>query len=355
MRQSKWANIYALLCTVAMAIGAVAVFVCAWGEVATLLNVLIGFVLGAILAPVVHEFGHILFAICQKMRIIYAKFFCFRLQRKGKKLQFGFASPFAADETQVIPKFGANMQSRAIAYTLGGLLFSGIFLVLLLLTAVVLSALKINAFLLWGALPYCAYLFFLNLAPFEYTAGKTDMLVFIGLKRGYDVEKTMLAAMKIQGYLFEGKSFSEISRDLFFELPVLREDEPLFALMLDLRYRYHLEKGEMDEAADCLNRLVVSQEYLSEYEVERIAAECVYMHALRGDYQRAEESGVLCKSYLKSEEAAAKRILAAYSLAFGKADAVQPLKAQAEECLKNEGIKGIAKFERILLSRIDVA
>lgn len=355
MRQSRWANVYALVCTLLMIAGAVMAFVCAWGDFGNLVKVLLGFVLGVILAPIVHEFGHIFLAVSQKMQVIYAKFFCFRMQRKGKKLRFGFALPFAADETQVVPKSGGDMQSRAIAYTLGGLLFSGVFFVLLLLTAVILTLFKINTFLIWGMLPYCAYLLILNLAPFEYAAGKTDMLVFVGLKKEYDVEKNMLAAMKIQGYLFEGKSFCEMSRDLFFNLPVLREDEPLYALMLDLRYRYHLEKGEIDEAADCLNRLVVSQEYLSASEAERVAAECVYMHALRGDFERAEECGALCKAFLASEEPAAKRILAAYSLAFGKTDAVQPLKMQAEECFKNQTIQGLVKFERILLSRIEVA
>ena len=348
MRQSRWATVYAVVCTLGMLAGAIIVFVYA-GLTMSAVWTLLGVALGVIAAPIIHEAGHILFAKCSGMKIMYSKFFCFQLRRKGKRLRFGFASPFAAEQTQVVPKYGENMRSRVIAYTLGGLLVSGVFCALILLFALILK----DNFLLWAMLPYTAYLFLLNLAPFYYSAGKTDMLVFVGLKKEYDVEENMLAAMKIQGFLFAGETFTQIDRGLYFDAPQLREDEPLYGVMLDLRYRYYIENGDVEDAADCLNRLVVSQAYLTEEEVERVAAECVYMHALNGDRERADECGLLCKAYLSGESASAKRILAAYSCAFGKTEAVEPLKAQAEAALKGEIIKGVAQFERILLSRIE--
>ena len=99
-----------------------------------------------------------------------------------------------------------------------------------------------NELSLWGMVPYAAYLFLLNLPPVEYASGKTDTLVYLGLKKGYDGEKNMLSAMEIQGQLYEGKSFAEIDETLYFDNPQLCEDEPLFAVMLDLKYRYFLEK-----------------------------------------------------------------------------------------------------------------
>ena len=79
--------------------------------------------------------------------------------------------------------------------------------------------------------------------------------------------------MEIQGQLYEGKSFAEIDEGLYFNQPQLCEDEPLFAVMLDLRYRYYLEKGDMDNAAACLNRLVGLLDYMPYAEAEKIAAE----------------------------------------------------------------------------------
>lgn len=65
--------------------------------------------------------------------------------------------------------------------------------------------------------------------------------------------------MEIHGKLAEGKSFSEIDEKFYFDLPQLPEDEPMYAIILDLRYRYYLERGETERAADCLNRLASAQ------------------------------------------------------------------------------------------------
>ena len=135
------------------------------------------------------------------------------------------------------------MLKRASVYTLGGLIYSGILLVLVLVWVILSVCFEQPSYLTLGLLPYTAYLFLLNVAPFEYASGKTDMLVFVGLKTSQPAEKTMLSAMEIQGCLYEGKSFTEIDEPLYFHTPQLCEDEPLFAVMQDLRYRYYLEES----------------------------------------------------------------------------------------------------------------
>ena len=159
--------------------------------------------------------------------------------------------------------------------------------------------------------------------------------------------------MEIQGQLHEGKSFTEIDETLYFDQPQLCEDEPLFAVTLDLRYRYYLEKGDMEHAADCLNRLVEIMEYLPYTEAEKVAAELVYMASLRGETEVAEENAKLCQNFLKGNEVTPKRILAAWSQMSGQTDFVNALLKQAEECLQKERIVGVKKFEQILLSRME--
>lgn len=344
---------YAVVCTIGLAVGFLLAFFFAWrSSVSGAVESVCGLLLGFALAPTVHELGHIALAKSKNMHCLYAKFFCFRIiDEKGKK-KFGVASPFAADETQVVPKIGGDMLRRATAYTLGGLIFEGAFLALVLTVSIVLSCVGYTSYLLWGIVPYAAYLFALNLLPLEYASGKTDMLVYIGLKKSYPAEKTMLSAMEIHGRLYAGESFSEIPETFYFDLPQLPEDEPLFAVIQDLRYRYYLEKGDLDKAADQLNRLAQAQAYLSDAELEKVAGELVYMHALNGDTARAEESGKLCREYLQGETATVKRILAAYSVACGKTEAVEALLQQAERALNEERIVGVRKFEKILLSRI---
>ncbi len=348
MTKKRLATIYAVLCTLLLAAGLLLVFFFAWqAGTRQIVACLCGIAVGFVFAPVIHELGHLAFGRLAGMECVYWKAFCFQLSLKSGKKRLSFASPFAAEQTQMRPKKGGDMKRRAGFYTLGGLTLSGIYLALLLLLAIFT-----RNFVAWGGLPYAAYLFFLNVLPVEYVGGKTDALVARGIRKGYDVEKCMLAAMEIQGQLAEDKAFGEIDEKYYFDLPQLAEEEPLYAIMLDLRYRYYLDEEDLDGAADCLNRLAHSQEYLPSREVERLAGELVYVHSLRGDIQSAEECGKLCRAYLAGESAAAKRILAAFSKATGKTEAVEVLKAQAKEALAYEKITGIKKLEEKLLERI---
>ncbi len=346
--KKRLATTYAIFCTLLLAAGVLLVFFFAW-EAGTRQSIecLCGIVASFILTPFLHEAGHLLFGQAMNMECVYSKFFCFKIYiDKGKK-RIGFASPFAAEQTQMLPKKGGNMRSRAKLYVVGGLVYTAAYLAVLLVLG-----LTLENFVAWGSLPYTAYLFLLNVMPLEYASGKTDVLVLRGIRKGYAAEKCMLAAMEIQGQLYEGKTFDEIDRELYFDLPQLMEEEPLFAILLDLRYRYYLDREELEGAADCLNRLAASQEYLPDSEAEKLAGELVYMHALRGDLESAETCGKLCKEYLAGDSVSAKRILAAYSFAAGKAEAVEPLKEQAAIALNYERIAGVRKFEEKLLERI---
>lgn len=351
----RLAIVYAVFATVLLVAGFLLVFVFAYPDIRQTVYAMLGMLAGFVFAPIVHELGHVCMGAAVKMDCVYVKCFCFRISLKKGRKRFSFASPFSADETQVVPKEGGNISKRASVYTMGGLLFGGMLLILVFAAAIVCSCLGKTIFFLWGTVPYCGYLFLLNLPPLEYASGKTDTLVWMGIRKGYDAERNMLAAMEIQGRLSEGFSFSEIERELYYDVPQLSEEEPLYAVMLDLRYRYHLERGELAKAAEVLNRIVQAQEYLSEAEAQRIAAELTYMHSLNGDIERAEESSKLSRAFLAGESVTAKRVLATFSVAAGKTEAVGVLLAQAEKALREERIAGVRKFEEILLSRIKSA
>lgn len=344
------ATIYAVICTLLLVAGFLLVFGFAW-QAGTWFTVeaIIGFAISFALAPIIHELGHVIFALCSKMDYVYVKCFCIKIYLKDGKKRFALALPFASDETQVLPKCGGNIKKRAVRYTVGGLVFSGVYLVIILTAALICAAFGKWQFSLWSLLPYTAYLFLLNALPFEYASGKTDALVYRGIKKEYGAEKNMLAAMEIQGQLYEGKRFSEIDENYYFDVPQLCEDEPLFAVMLDLRYRYYLDKGDFEKAAECLNRLASLQSYLPDAEVERIAAELTYMHVMNGDIERANECAKLCEKYLQGNSATAKRVLLAYSKAVGNTDAIENIKKQAREALNRERIVGVRLLEEKLI------
>ena len=349
----RMGKIYAAILLFAVIAAEAAFIVVFFNDVKAVFGCTIGLLKSCFLAPVFHEMGHYVFADVNNLKVVYLKCAIFRLERRNKKLRFSFANPFYTDETQVLPASGGNMKNRAYAYAIGGLVFGGIYLAVLTAgTLIVAFAAGKPSYVLLGAIPYAAYLFLLNLAPVEYAAGKTDALVARGIKKGEPSEQTMVAAMEIQGLLSEGKRFSEIDESLYFNLPQLPEDDPMYAMILFLRYRFYLDKKDLQNARDCLNRLSASAEYLSEIEQIELAAELTYMHTIDGNKKAADECAKNCTAYFEGEEASALRILAAYSLAFGEREKTEILLKKAYAALAFEQVDGVKKFERMLLTAL---
>ncbi len=353
MSKRTLATAYAVLCTLLLVGGAVTCFVTAFlVGIDAMAKCVVGMAIGIFLAPVLHETGHIAFAKGAGMEIVYVKALCFALEKRSGKWKFRFASPFAPDETQVVPKSGENMQNRALRYTAGGLVFSGVLFILLLIFAVLLSVLVKTPFKLWGMCIYTGYLFLLNVAPFEYASGKTDSLVYRGIKKGYDSERVMLSAMTVHGEAYAGKRYGEIEEKYYFDLPVLAEDERLFTLITELRYRYFVDREDFKNGAKQLNRLASLQAYMTDVERERVCAELVFLHALNGDMESAEACGKLCRAFLQGETATAKRVMATFINAFGDKAQALALREDGERLLPKEWLTGERLWEEKLLARI---
>lgn len=352
MNRSVFAKIYAVILTLGFIAGEIVLIANpAFQTVDGSIELLVGLVFALFVAPTVHELGHIVFALAMKMQLRYTKFFCVKIQKQAGRYAFLFANPFALDETQVVPTVGGNMQKRATWYTLGGLIFSAGLVCALLVPAILLSCFGISNAFLWASVPYAIYLFCLNVAPFEYANGKTDALVYLGIKKGSPVESAMLLAMDAQGRLFAGERYRELE-DEAVKFPVISEDEPLFSICYDIKYRRALDLGDLPLAADCLKRMAQSEAYLSGYERERLASELTYMHAINGDFESANACAKLCEGYLTGATASAKRVLATVAWCAGKTEEAKVLMEQARTALQKEEILGEKYFEEELLSRL---
>ena len=348
----KLTAMYAITLFLLLLGGMIAVLLFAYKDTDRLIKTFVGCAVSFVLAPVCHEFGHAAFARLSKMKIVYLKCFCFRYAKVKGKGKFSLCSPFEADETQALPTTAEGMQNRALLYSAGGLITEGAVCLVLGVCAILTAVLGVPNFLLFGILPYAVYLFLLNAAPLEYPSGKTDMRIIRGIKKGEPAERTMVAVMAAQGELYTGKSFGELQADTLFSLPQLAEDEPLFAAVLDMKYRYALEKQDYDLAEDCLKRLLASEEYLTDGYYQTLKIELVYFSLLLGKDEPLKKLYETDEEFLRSDDYRAKRILALYSSLVGKAEEAEILIAQAQDALEGELTSGVRKFEEILLGRI---
>lgn len=349
-----WTQIYAWAMLALFLGGAILVAVLAWGDVDDLIDAVCGIFLSVLLAPTLHELGHVAFGRANGLKTVYCKCFFFRYVRKEGKAKLQFANPFEADETQVLPTKSGDMKKRFSAYALGGLVFGGAYLLVVLGGAITLTAIGHTNFLLWGTVPYAAYLLLLNAAPLEYPSGKTDALVYIGLQKGYDAERVTLAVLEAQALLYEGKSFAEMERELLFSLPQLPENEPVLAILLELKYRYFLEREDYAGAHDALSRWVDIQAYLPVQSYNALAIELAYFDLLHGSTAGLDDAKEVLGEGLDGTPAAL-RTLALYAFSQEDFEGMKECAASAREALRKETLSGVRRFEEILLSRMENA
>jgi len=319
-----------------------------WEE---LLFVIEGLAVSLIAAPIIHEVGHIVFASRAKMQTVYSKFFCVKVERRGGRYAFSLANPLKTDETQAVPTCGGEMKKRLEKYTLGGLIFEGAYLLIVLVGAILLSAFGIYSGKLWGMVPYTAYHFLLNVAPFEYPTGKADGLIYHELKKNEPSARLMASVMDLQGRIYAGERYSEIEETAF-DFPVVAEDDPAFVSALELKYRRALEKEDFETAGKILLRASSCEDYLSEETAQKIASEMVYLYTLLGEREQANECAKRCVEYLKSEQVSAKRILATVAYCDGRLEECSVIKNQAKALLEKEEKVGDRLFEEKMLSTL---
>ena len=345
------AKIYAWLLLLFMLGGMVVVICCAAADVDWLIEAVAGMAISLVIAPTLHEIGHVAFAHGNRMQVQYCKCFCFRYYRKDGKVRFAFCNPFAPDETQVVPKGAENMRRRATGYAVGGLVFSGILFATVLAACIVAWYLSATAFSVFGLLPYTAYLFLLNVLPLEYASGKTDALVLRGIQKDAPAELTLLNVFRIHGELFNGKTFAEIDESYYFSSPQLPMDEPLYVAVLDLRYHYFLEKEEYEKAFDCLKRIMAARDYLSAEEIYDLEREIVYISLLGGNDEPLKKSTETDEEFWRSDNVKAKRILALYAASAGEKERAEALAAQGKELFYTLSLEGERKHEALLMER----
>lgn len=355
-------NAYAVLLAAAcIAGGAGALYLAAAGaERGAVLLCVCGVLASVFFAPFLHEAGHIVFAKANGFSVLYVKIFIFRMDNTGEKQRFSLCSPFAAEQTQAAPeraeKRPGEMKKRAALYTAGGLVFGGVYLCVQAALAAALSgkggaAGGVSYFCL-GTLPYAAYLFFLNVAPFTYGGGKTDMRVLTDIVKQTPCGVRFVAALNAQGQIAEGKAYSEIDETYLRHLPAIAEDEPLFIMNSFYLYYAAAEKGDVKSAAAYINRVASLAPYLTPQEEKSALCELLYMNAVSGDEEQAQKCFSAFCSYGEAGTAAENRAAAAYYVMRGDTARADEYISRAVSAAKKEKFSGAQKSEELLLRQI---
>ena len=281
----------------------------------------------------IHELGHLLFGLLSGFRPVSFSVACVRFSRIGKKVSFVPNAAYAG-ACEMYPVGETRLKGRILLYTMGGVIFNFIFAVTGILCFLLLPA-------SWGLL------FFVSLAPLnlfecvtellpvQLSAGKTDGKFALDLIKGESGARNAYAVFHAQSLLSKG-SFSDVPRAVLYDVPVVREDDPVFLSLLSLRMMRAQLTGEREEALICAKRLSELKEYLPPEQAKELAADCACVYFLNGEEKSArallpedgkrEDLAVLRARRLLSEEGTAADDLTAWK----KAKQKLPMRGQRE-------------------------
>lgn len=287
----------------------------------------------------IHECGHLCFGALFGMQFVSVSVSRLQISKQGLRR---LGKRAVAGEARMLPRNENKIRLKSAFYSIGGavfnLIYGAVFLVLFFLVPIhpVLFFFELSA-------PLNLYEGISALYPAESDAGRTDGKMICEFIKNTDYSKVFLSVTVAQGIL-QKKNFSEIPRRMLFDLPVIREDEPAFLALTQLRWQYLFWHQDENGAKEQIKRL----ENLSEYLSDPVAAAELYC-----EFSYAESVFFSCttqaEQYLKQAESAKGTnvyLLAEYV-------ETQEGKENLQSALNAEPTAGIKDLYGALLSRAD--
>ena len=303
-----------------------------------------------------HELGHLLAG--KKNDFVFSEMNVWFLRWKRVKSKIRLNLVMVGEEagyTDMVPKHGDNLAVRLKKMTLGGIIASGI-IAIVGVVPLFITSLPVWLFCIWAMfLPIGVYFFFTALMPSSSGGVRNDGAVLYGLKKMDDVAKVTLNLLKIQSELYNGKTPSEVDDSLYFDLPQLPEDDVNFAMLLNARYVYYLDKKDYENASKTTNRLLSIIDYMPKAYRVVVKTDALY-NACTFDYDEdaADDLTYELEKYLNNVNTATNvRAKLAYLLYVRKEkEVVEVFYKKGMKETKKYLIKGLGEFERKLFEEM---
>ncbi len=304
-----------------------------------LLYAFLGLLISLILAPLVHELGHLIVGLILGFRVVSFNVSFIKLQFY-KKFRISFIKPVGFGETVFLPKSPDKYPEKLRATTIAGLVASVIYM--LVGMAIVFLSTDLDLVLLFG-IPYhvSAYVLVLNVLPFR-SDSDGALLFFYSLKGSIYNEMTS-NVLSASAEIMCGIEPKDVSARYLTEFYVSYD---YYSVMLKyLRYIAFLWRDEESAFKELFD--VSDLDKLPEGLYEVIYKELFFASVVRGDagFIKTHEDTVI--GYLDDDSPSNYRIHSAYRLYKGDEEWAKIL---IEAGLKNlNGEDGLSKYEKRLL------
>ncbi len=318
---------------------------------------LVGAIVAGLINAVAHELGHLIAGKRNGFAFMSFTVWFFKWTKVGKRTKFGFTMiGESAGATEMLPKTNENLKKRFKKMTLGGILASTVMTVISIVPFCIPTYLGVTWFCVLSMfLPISAYYLFGNALPMSSEGVRNDGAVVWGINNDDDVSKVTVNLLAIHGELYAGKTPAEIDENLYFELPQLPEDDLNFALLVNARYNYYLDKGDLENAKKSSDRLMgllddLPKSVYPTIKVDALFNACTF--ALNEEY--ADDLMYELDKYLnKHNDATSIRVKMAY-LAFVRHETehLDVFYKKGKKEAKKHQVKGLGLYEAKLIDDV---
>ncbi len=352
----------ALYLILTMASMFVAVYVCNLRYSEQLVTVVLWFILGAVVAGIintfVHELAHLFAGKINGFAFSEITVWFFKWTKVRNKIRFSFTMmKDEAGYTEMIPKSRENLEKRYKSMTLAGPIAS-FFCILIGVVPFFVVQMPLWAYCMLSVfLPVSVYFFFGSILPQSSYGVRNDGAVAYGIAKMDDVSRVTVNLLAIQSEMYNGKTPSEIEQSLYFDLPQLPEDNPVFFMLLNARYNYYLDKEDYDNAKKTTERLLSLEEYMIKPYLNVVKTDALY-NACTFDYNEevADDLMYELEKYLNNVNSTTNvRVKLAYLLYVRREkDFAEMFFNKATKEASRSQIKGYGNFEKKLLEKMKV-
>ena len=254
----------------------------------------VGAIVALIICTFVHELGH--YIVGKKNGFVFScmQVLFFKWEKVGKNVQFNFCMiGEQAGFTEMIPTKDEGVEIAFKKMTIGGIIGSFVAMIIGVPALLLTAYLPVWIYSIWSMLlTVGVYFFFGTFLPVSEAHTLNDGAVLYHLNRKTDSSKVMVNLLKIQAQLYSGKTPAEVDEELYFNLPQLPEDDLNFALLLNARYAYYLDKKDYENAKKMTERLLSLEEYLPKSAYVVFMVDALY-NACTFDYNEDRADDIL--------------------------------------------------------------
>ncbi len=306
-----------------------------------LLFAFLGVIITFILAPLFHELGHLIFGLFSGLKLVSFTLYFIKL-KFYKKFAISFVKPYAFGETVFLPKNPEKYPEKLKNTTLGGLLFSVVYM----LAGMLVAFLSTNFYcaLMFG-LSYhiSAYILLVNALPFKSDSDGALLLSFSNKNGVY--EEMLTNVLSAHAEIMCGTEPKDVSARYLTEFHVSYD---YYSVLLKyFRYIAFLWRDEESAFKELFD--VSDLDKIPDSLYETIYKEIFFASIVRGDkaFIKANEEVVI--GYLDNDDSPSNyRIHAAYRQYKGDSDWAKLIIESGLKALGDDN--GFEKYEKRLLS-----